>query len=138
LLALAAAALIVIGLSVPFVMPHHTLNSSALINFETTSQNRGIEERTRPEPGIQMFQRKRLDLTVALPRGSNDGKYEFQIKQTDDPQVLVDTTGDAKIENGLTTFRASVDLSDLPPGTYLARVRRLPAGNWRDLPVQIK
>jgi hypothetical protein len=111
---------------------------AAIINFAIASETRGPDEQHEPALALQSYTRERLTLTVNLPRGSDEGRYGFQVLRPDDRNPLLDVVGEAKIHSGLTTFTANVDLSRVPPGTYMARVRNLPAGGWHNLPVQIK
>jgi hypothetical protein len=113
-------------------------SAAAIINFATTSETRGRDEQRGPTLALQSYPRERLTMTVNLPRGSDEGRYGFQVLRPDDRKPLLDVVGEAKIHNGLTTFAATVDLSRVPPGIYMARVRNLPMGGWHDLPVQIK
>ena len=111
---------------------------AAIINFATASETRGLDEQRGTVLALQSYTRERLTLTVNLPRGSDEGRYELQVLRPDDRNLLLDVVGEAKIHSGLTTFTATVDLSRIPPGTYMARVRNLPVGGWHNLPVQIK
>jgi hypothetical protein len=119
---------------------------NAIMNF-ATSGNRGVVPEAAPSnPEVQSYQRERLLLVVNLPPGSDDGNYELQILQSDDGGApLADVKSGASIVNGLTMFRAPLDLRNIEPGLYKARVRRLaspssglPDGTWRSLTIQVK
>jgi len=139
--AIAASIILVCGIGVWWETHPTIKTAAAMINFATTSQNRGVDDIPRsPQESLQSYPREELTMTVNLPRGSIDGKYEFQIARSEssDAESLVDAIGEAKVSNGLTTFTARVNLSGIPSGLYVARVRNLPAGGWHSLPVQIR
>ena len=139
--ALAASIILAFGIGVWWRTHPNIKTAAAMINFATTSQNRGADnEPPGPQESLQSYPREELTMTVNLPRGSIDGKYEFQIARPEAPdtELLVDVLGEAKVSNGLTTFTARVNLSGVPAGLYVARVRNLPAGGWHSLPVQIR
>jgi hypothetical protein len=137
--AIAAILIVTCVLSIPFLKSHsQSVNVAAIINFATTSADRGIPENRLDRADVQSYPRTQLRMTVNLPPGSDRGKYEFQIMQGEAVKPLVSSIGAAKIENGLTTFATSVDLSHLEPGIYLARVRSVPLGGWHSLSVEIK
>ena len=103
--------------------------SVAMLNLdsETTVRSDGGQPHTRE---LQRLPRKRLDLTVNLPRGLEAGHYELAFSRGDGPPMLT-LTGQAKIEVGLTVLRVRPDLSGLPPGRYHLRIRR-DGSAWRD------
>jgi hypothetical protein len=137
----AVAAILIVACvsSIPlFTSRSQSVKVAALINFATTSADRGIPENQREREELQSYPRTQLTITANLPPGSDRGKYEFQILRDATAQPLVSSVGAANIENGLTTFATSVDLSHLDPGIYLARVRSIPFGGWHSVSVEIK
>jgi hypothetical protein len=96
---------------------------------------------TRSEEGKEdtkpiMLQREPEALTIRLPFGSRDGTYEVRIvKSADHP--LLSATGDAKVENGMTTLTAKMDFSRLAVGNYFICLRRVP-WDWTCYPVVIR
>jgi hypothetical protein len=121
------------------------IEGDAIMNF-ATSGNRGISDSAVPlNPEVQSYQRQRLLLTVNLPPGSDDGDYELEILPGNGGAPLAHVTGRASIGNGLTMFRAQLDLSKVTPGLYKARVRKLsppssglPDGSWRSLTIHVR
>ena len=103
--------------------------SVAMLNLdsETTVRSDGGQRHTTE---LQRLPRKRLDLTVNLPRGLEAGQYELAFSRDDSPPMLT-LRGQAKIEEGLTVLRVEPDLSGLPPGRYHLRIRR-EGSAWRD------
>jgi hypothetical protein len=111
---------------------------SAVINFSTTSVDRGSEPEGKPKQELQSFQRKSLLLTVYLVPGSDDGAYDFQVLSPADGRVLENVSGTASISQGLTSLICKVDFSRLNPGMYKARVKRRSSVEWRSLTVELK
>jgi hypothetical protein len=142
LLTIAAVATILIVtlvFSIPFLKPHsQSAGVAAIINFATTSADRGMPEIQHDRAVVQSYPRTQLAMTVNLPHGSDRGTYELQILQSEATKPLVSSLGAANIENGLTTFATSLDLSRLDPGLYLARVRSVPLGGWHRVSIEIK
>jgi hypothetical protein len=141
-LVLASVAAMVIAAFLGFAvrrLPSTGVGGNAIMNF-ATSQNRGVSPSGTGQPTleVQSYPRQKLLLTVNLPPGSDDGRYELEMLSADESRIVVHATGDAVISNGLTTFTAKVDLTHFAPGMYLARVRRPPVGAWDVLTVQVK
>jgi methionine-rich copper-binding protein CopC len=103
--------------------------SVAMLNLdsETTVRSDGGQRHTTE---LQRLPRKRLDLTINLPRGLEAGQYELAFSQDHSPPMLT-LRGQAKIEEGLTVLRVQPDLSELPPGRYHLRIRR-EGSAWRE------
>ena len=101
----------------------------AMLNLdsETTERSVGGQRHTTE---VQRLPRKRLDLTINLPRGLEGGQYELALSKDDNPPLLT-ITGQAKIEDGLTVLRVQPDLSGLSPGSYRLRIRR-EGSTWHD------
>jgi hypothetical protein len=72
-----------------------------------------------------VFAREPEELTIRLALASPEGAYEIQIEKTAGSPLL-SATGQAKMENGTTTFTVKLDLSKLEPGDYFMCVRRVP------------
>jgi hypothetical protein len=109
-----------------------------MMNFAVTSADRGASDNSSTAAIIQEYPREPLTLSIGLPRGSESGNYEFELRRSIDGVVVVRGSGMAAISKGLTTFSLWLDLSKIPAGTYRARVRHLPLGSWQDLTVQIR
>jgi hypothetical protein len=103
--------------------------SVAMLNLdsETSLRSNGDQPRTTE---LQRLPRKRLDLTVNLPRGLEAGTYEVVLSKDNGPPLLT-VTGEARIEGGLTMLHIQPDLSQLAPGQYRLRIRR-DGSAWRD------
>jgi hypothetical protein len=104
---------------------------AAVLNLEGVSTTRSAEKNTSTGPvQIQTLPRRIVDLTVYLPRGSEDGQYQLEFLSARD-EVLLSSTARAVITRGLTEFSMLLDLTKIAPGTYTVRSRRLPHGTWR-------
>jgi hypothetical protein len=83
-----------------------------------------------------LLRREPEELTIRLPFGSKPGTYEIQLLKTAD-HPLLSATGEAKVENGVTSLTTRVDLSNYEPGKYLIGVRQIPF-DWTYYPVTIE
>jgi hypothetical protein len=138
---LAASVLMVCGLAIWGLSRSHRQPrfEAAMINF-ATSISRGMDQDAEDAPVtpvVQTYPQRIVVLTANLPPGSDDGKYLFEIVKPGGGAVI-SAQGQAHISNGLTTFTATVNLSYLAQGTYIARVRRPPLGDWKSVPIQIQ
>lgn len=104
----------------------------AVLNLEGLSTTRGVKERpVRPE--LQRLPRKsRIELSIYLPLGSDEGFYEVRllrhVSQLDQPVRAYQ--GTATIRSGLTVLPITADLSALESGTYVLAFRRTKE-SWR-------
>lgn len=76
------------------------------------------------------------ELTIRLPFGSKPGRCEIQLLKTAD-HPLLSATGEARVEDGVTSLKTRVDLSNYEPGRYLIGVRQIPF-DWTYYPVTIE
>lgn len=88
-----------------------------------------------PQPALPAM-RARLDLTLLLPVGSEAGDCELQVLDAEQ-RVHRSATGEARIENHVTTLRTHIDLRGLTPGAYRLALRRRGEG-WRFFPLRIE
>ena len=100
----------------------------AVLNLESDSPTRGAGENPTSR-GLQRLARKRMDLRIYLPLGMEKGRYEVSVYRNSGP-VLMQMSGEARIQDGLTVLRIQLDFSNLPPGTYRMRYRR-EGGSWQ-------
>ena len=101
----------------------------AMLNLDSETSLRGEGgERRRTE--LQRLPRNKLDLTVNLPRGLEEGMYEMELSRGDGVVTLV-VKGAASLEDGLTVLHLQPDLSGLAAGQYHLRIRR-EGSAWRD------
>ncbi len=91
------------------------------------------------EPGVgdtlpdTVLPRARLRLSVHLPIGSEDGRYELAVINAAGEHVL-ESAGEARLKDYVEILEVELDLSRLSPGSYQLGVR--PAGSsWRLYPI---
>jgi hypothetical protein len=77
-----------------------------------------------------------MTATILLPVGSEPGPYEAQILDSN-LRSVTSAAGDAEIRDFVTTLRATIDLSSVPPGAYQLALRRH-GEDWRLFPAEVK
>lgn len=140
LTAMAASLLICAGLAFQLWSTRSGVAIGANIDFESTAGTRGVPTDSKPPATISIpsYPRNRLLLTVTLPRGSDIGRYEFEVLPGNQESPMAKASGEATITDGITRFIANIDLTHIPAGRYRARVRRIPWGEWRFLEIEIR
>jgi hypothetical protein len=143
-----AAAAGVLLIPTVWLMRHHEVftpmgydsarGRAMMMNFAVASVDRGGTDDSSTPAAVQEYPREPLTLSIGLPRGSEGGSYQFELRRPVNGVVVVSGSGTATISKGLTTFSLWLDLSKIPAGTYDARVRHLPLGAWQALTVQIR
>lgn len=90
-----------------------------------------------PESPLR-WTRSKGTLLMYLPRGSDDGLYELQLRRaTDNDRLLRSWSGTAQITQGITVLETEVDIRDLEEGNYVLAVRQ-PGRSWREFELQIR
>jgi hypothetical protein len=67
--------------------------------------------------------RARLSITIQLPVGSEDGVYDIAIANSTG-QMIVQSRGEARLQNFIEILPLRVNLTELSPGRYELRLRR--------------
>jgi hypothetical protein len=80
--------------------------------------------------------RARLDLSIYLPVGSEEGIYEIALVSASGQSVLT-SSGEAKLQNFVDALTAKLDLAGLRPGPYELRLRRV-QGQWNSYPIALE
>ena len=80
--------------------------------------------------------RARLDLSIYLPVGSEEGIYEIALVGASGQSVLT-SSGEAKLQNFVDVLTAKLDLSGLARGPYELRLRRV-QGQWNSYPIALE
>lgn len=62
-------------------------------------------------------------ITLYLPLGSLEGKYELEIQSIDTQKTLLKNSGTALIKDHATILQTRLNLPDLPAGNYLLALR---------------
>ena len=94
----------------------------------------------RGEPGAAtpapVLARENLRLTILLPTGSDEGNYQFEIRDArGSPRV--DGAGNAVIRNYIATIETPLDLRPLCPGRFTFAIRRGQESSWRFYPLEV-
>jgi hypothetical protein len=77
-----------------------------------------------------------LALTIQLPLGSDAGRYEIEVRKSNQPAIMA-AEGQATIENGTTKLLVQIDTTSIPPGEY-DFAWRLTGFSWRNHPILIR
>jgi len=80
--------------------------------------------------------RARLDLSIYLPVGSEEGIYEIALVGASGQSVLT-SSGEAKLQNFVDVLTAKLDLTGLARGPYELRLRRV-QGQWNSYPIALE
>lgn len=106
----------------------------AVLDLRDRSPVRGDQKLT-PNDDVATLQARRLELSVYLPIGSEEGDYEMQLlRETDSPLVTQMGTASLRDQNVVVTIRA--DFTGINSGRYLLRLRRQTFG-WRYYAVSV-
>ena len=81
------------------------------------------------------LKRASLNLAIRQPIGTDSG--EFQVAISNGSRVLVQSTGQGKLKNGITTVRVQMDCSKLRPGKYTLAIRRNDQ-SWEEYPAILR
>lgn len=107
----------------------------ALLDLRDASATRGAGHQSRkPKPHI--LPAKRLDLTILLPIMSEPGPYDIQLLKNAD-NTLLNASGNASVERGMTILRVKLDLSRQQPGNFFVGLRQ-PPSDWAFYPVRLQ
>ena len=147
LLAVAAAAVLVVGGSWLVLRDGGREWAARVAQFGSAASEQQARLDLRPfrvvrgdQPGAApaplALPSARIDATLLLPVGAEEGLYELRLLDRD-LAGRVDATGTATIVSYVTTLRATMDLRSVSPGAYQLAIRR-PAGEWQMFPVEIR
>lgn len=106
-----------------------------VINLRPYERVRGEGNSRAPAPLV--LKRANLELTIQLPVGSEEGKYVFELLDSQGVRQ-VETSGEAAIKNYVTTAEARFDLRSLSPGRFTLAVRRVDAPRPFSYPVEVR
>jgi hypothetical protein len=106
----------------------------AELDLRKYSVNRSEQPQSAPPP-LSLL-RGRLNATILLPVGSEPGAYEVQVLDSE-LRSKVTASGEAAIENHVTTLKTTLDLRALPAGPYRLALRRQ-GDEWQMFPATLK
>jgi hypothetical protein len=133
--ALLAAAVIIIAISATFLwrqggpLRQHRPEAAqlAMLDLRHLSPARG--ERPPQETNAKIaIPTGRLQLTIQLPVGSEDGQYEVAVFKRSGEQIVT-ASGTAALGRNVMTLKVALDLSGVPAGQYTLGTRRT-ASAW--------
>jgi hypothetical protein len=116
------------------VGPWSSGTESVLLDYRNESVTRS--EAGEPERPTRTLPRKKLNLMILLPIGSESGSYELRLVGSTG-QVVLHRSMIGQMENFALRVRTNLDLRSLSRGSYLLEIRR--AGeDWDPHPVLIR
>lgn len=95
----------------------------AAVDLRNQSAVRGETGSTSGTVVVASLPAQRLDLTIYMPIGSEEGRYEVAILRAED-NPLVAVGGSASLQNRKVTMQFRIDLTGIAPGRYLLGVRK--------------
>jgi hypothetical protein len=109
---------------------------AAVVDLRYQSPVRGEQQPRSGDAVVATLPARPLDLSIYLPVGSEDGRYDLQIASgTEAPVVTL--TGAAAFENRRVVMRLRTDLTGLAPGRYLLAIRK-PDFRWSYYPIAVR
>ena len=96
-----------------------------VIDLRDQAVTRGSENK-HGRRDIPKVPRQRLDLSVVLPIGSEEGKYQLRLLRQSSA-ILLDTKGVATFHNHRVILQAKMDLTQVMTGNYRLAIRQ---GEW--------
>ena len=73
---------------------------------------------------VPVLPARRLDLTVYLPIGSQEGEYGIVVARSQGEQPLATAQATVRLVDYIATAKTRLDLSSLDPGSYSVELRR--------------
>ena len=95
----------------------------ATVDLRNRSTVRGETGSTSGDVVVASIPAQRLDLTIYLPIGSEEGRYQVAILRAEG-NPLVAEGGSATLQNRKVTLQLRTDLTGFAPGRYLLGVRK--------------
>jgi hypothetical protein len=143
----AVAALFIIGRSLyaPLGRPAISQKESArspeplkemVVDLRTWGAFRSDAPQPQQRPGPLRFPRARLDLSIYLPVGSEEGTYDVALVASSE-RSLREATGEARLRNFVQVLPVELDLRGISPGLYELRIRRAQMP-WNAYPVLLE
>ena len=133
----AAAVVLVTAVSARmFLFNHHgreigQTNSRLELDLRPYALTRGAQRSDVPP---LLLPRRYGTFAMLLPTGSEPGTYQVEVRDSRFA-TRVSATGDAKLENHVTTLPVTLDLGALPRGAYQLAIRRN-GEEWQLFPAQ--
>jgi len=133
--AVAASVLIVVVLASWAMLRQHNLQiAHTVLDLRERSIARGTERPSLQSPVEISRSTSRLD--IYLPLGSSEGAYDVRFLNSRD-ETLLEASGVAKVQSGITVLPLNVTLSSLDRGYYTLQIRRA-ASDWSSFSLRLK
>ena len=137
LLAIAASILVVAGIAGWVLLQRHNdalVAQTAVVDLRDRSLPRGTQSNPAQSPLVVSRAARRWN--IYLPLGSSEGSYEIRIV-TESGGLLMETTGEAKLESGIALLPVDVNLTLGSSGRCNLEIRRN-AGEWNTFPLLLR
>jgi hypothetical protein len=124
ILAIAASILIAIGIAGWVLFQKH--NESLVAQTAVLDlRNRSIPRGTEQNPDVQPLEvsHAATHLNIYLPLGSAEGPYDVRIVTTSG-ESLLNATGEARLNHGVTSLEIATRLSSSRPGRFILQIRK--------------
>ena len=113
--------------------PTPSARTLARVDLRPFGATRGTDRGRGTEPAVR---RDQLTLEVYLPPGSEEGRYELRIMNSD-LQTVLGKTVEAALRHQVVTITTDADLRQLQPGRYTLALR--PVGeDWSTYPITVE
>ena len=113
--------------------PEPQRSAIATLDLRPYGVTRGRAGEPQFEPTLR---RDRLSLAMYLPVGSEEGRYELRIMNSDLQTVLTQNV-EAKLAQQVVTIATDLDLRSFQPGRYSLALRPS-GGDWRTYPMAVE
>jgi hypothetical protein len=110
---------------------------TSILDLRNYPALRGAEDTGLPAGPPLTVERGKPEVTVYLPRGSTEGIYELQVLYPSNRQVLLKSSGTARIIDHNAMLHCSLDLNSVPVGDYVLAVHRDGMG-WSYYPLVVQ
>jgi hypothetical protein len=106
-----------------------------ILDLRMRGVSRG-DDRGRPSHEMPRLSRAKLDLSIYLPVGSEEGSYDIALINASG-QPITTLSGQARLENFVEVLLARLDLTKVSPGSYELRLRRT-QGQWNSYSILVE
>jgi hypothetical protein len=106
-----------------------------ILDLRKRGVSRG-DEGGQPGQEVPRLRRAKLDLSIYLPVGSEEGPYDIALINASG-QPVTTLSGQARLENFVEVLLARLDLTKVSPGSYELRLRRT-QGQWNSYSILVE
>ena len=137
LFAVAASILVAIGIAGWVLIQRHNetvFRQAAVLDLRNRSTSRSSEP-SLGEPPLEL-RRRFSQLNIYLPLGSPEGAYQVRVVTTSGDSLL-NISGTAQLNDGITTLRMRGNAFIAQPGQYILQIRKAPS-EWNSYPLVLR